>query len=404
MFNQEFFIDNRRRLGQVCPDSLVVITANVLLQSSADLHFPFRQDSNFWYLTGLQETGMTLLIDTKSGHETIFIDELSDYQSQWDGAISPLVITQISGIENIQRAEKLEDVLVNAKKQGRTVRALQATADIIQPFGIFSNPARRILIDKLQAIGFSDHLKLDLGIFLSDLRMIKKDPEIEAIKTAIKITEEGLALAKSELPNLKNESEIEKILTSYFHANADGHGFEPIVAAGKNATTIHYTKNNQKLQGQSVLLDVGAKNGMYSADISRVWNLKNNPSRQLQDVHHAVLAIQEYAEGLVKPGMNFREYQGKCDKFAIKQLQKLGFWDLESSKDRSAIPHGVSHFLGIDVHDAGLYDQPLKAGSVITIEPGIYLPEISTGVRIEDNYLVTDDGVECLSSGIDKSL
>lgn len=199
----------------------------------------------------------------------------------------------------------------------------------------------------------------------------------------------------------KNEKDIERAISiGFLKSKSDGHGFDPIIASGKNAATLHYTKNNQSLNKDSlVLLDIGTKVNGYASDISRVWSIGGKPSKRQQEIWQACLDIQETAFSLLKPGVMMREYQKQVEKQANTIFKKLG-----CSMAGKPFPHGFSHFLGFDVHDAGDYTVPLEKGMVITVEPGIYLTDEGIGVRVEDDVLITEKGIKILSQHIPKVL
>ncbi len=395
-FTSEFFNGNRKRISEALLDSLILIPAHSLLQSSADTPFPFRQDSNFWYLTGLDEPNLVLSIDTNSGRTNIFLPEQNDYQKLWDGELKATEYQNISGITEFLQRSDLRKQLVKAKKQGLQICYLAPLPELVEPYGFYSNPARRTLETEIKLI---EPKPKDIRLELARLRQIKQPIEIEALQKAIDITTITLKDVKTRLADFKTEKEIERALSAgFFNNGADGHGYEPIVASGKNATTIHYMRNNDSVDNKSmILLDVGACVGYYSADISRTWSIVKPSPRQLE-VFEAVEELQNRAYSLLKPGVLIKEYQKTMEEEAAKTMKNLGV------TKKQQYPHGFSHFLGLDVHDAGDYDAPLKENSVMTVEPGIYLPEEGIGVRIEDDVFITKTGIKILSKNIPTSL
>ena len=377
------------------PDSLIVIAGNVALQKSADTAYPFRQDSNFWYLCGLEEPGFVLVMDTKKGETMLFIPEQNDYQKEWDGAQELETIKSISGIKIICERPELSQIIKDAKKQKLQICCLKPAPEIIEPYGFYSNPARRLAEDEI--IKFEPNPK-DIRMDIARLRQIKQPPEITALQRAIDITGATMVDVKKRLAEFKTEKELERAISSGFFAyGGDGHGYEPIVASGKNATILHYNKSTDILHNNSlVLLDIGAIHQGYSADISRVWAV-GRPSSEQVAVYGAVCDLQDKAFSMLGPGVNIREYQKEMEVQAFLAIKKLGF-------SLDVYPHGFSHFLGIDVHDAGDYDAPLIPGSVITVEPGLYLGQQNVGVRIEDDILITENGIKNLSIAIPRTL
>ncbi|MCA9346480.1 aminopeptidase P family protein [Candidatus Saccharibacteria bacterium] len=381
------------------PDSLILIPAHSNLQKSADEAFAFRQDSNFWYLTGINEPDLVLVIDSTSNKTTLLLPDQNDYQKEWDGSIDKTQLKSISGINEFDTLSELKRYIKQAKAKKTNICYLRSSPDRIEPYGFYANPARKMLETEIKK-----YIKKpkDVRPGLARLRMIKQPEEIEAIKRAIKITGETLNHLKNNLTKYSSESDIERQLTAGFYLNgADGHAFEPIVASGVNASTIHYRSNSSKLANDKlVLLDVGASSDMYASDISRVWSISGEPSKRQKEVWNACLEIQKYAFSLLKSGVLLRDYQAKVENFAQEIFKKHSFNSMIDKK----FPHGISHFLGIDTHDAGVYDEPLQPNSIITVEPGIYLPEEGIGVRVEDDVLITETGIKILSESIPRAL
>ena len=388
MFNRDFFIGNRKRLADKLPNSFIVITAHGELQKSADEAFPFRQDSSFWYLTGIDEPELVLLINTVDGESELLLPEQNDYQKEWDGHNDETEFTNISGVKKFADKSKLTSKLKKAKEMGLKVCYLKPLAEKVQPFNFYSNPARRKLAEKIMEV---EPEPKDIRLELGQLRQVKQQCEIEAIQRAIDITNQTLDDVKSRLEEFKTEKDIERALTAGFYANGgDGHAFSPIVAFGPNASTIHYNKNSSTIDGDGfVLLDIGARFDHYAADISRMLQV-GEPTERQHEIYQVVADIQAYALKIVKPGITIQEINIKTDDYAVKLFKKHAI-------DMDCIPHSVSHYLGIDTHDAGDYDLPLEPGCVLTVEPGVYLPKEGIGVRIEDDVLVTETGVDILS-------
>lgn len=395
MFSKEFFVGNRRRLTEVLPDSLIVVAAHAALQESADLAYPFRQDSSFWYLTGLSEPGLVLVIDTAQQESVLLVPEQNDYQKEWDGQFAGSRFKAVSGVDEIADRTALNQLLRQSKEDGKQICYLAPLPEVVEPYGFYTNPARRLVEAEINKI---EPKPKDIKQELAGLRQIKQASELSAIQQAIDVTGEALSEVRRTLSEFKTEKDLERALSAgFFGRGADGHAYEPIVASGKNAAVIHYNDNAAPLQKNGLLLlDVGAKVSGYAADISRTWALSKPNDRQ-RSVYEAAVRLQEAAFDMLGPGVLLKDYQQKMEELAARELKKLGVRP-------GRYPHGFSHFLGLDVHDAGDYQSPLKAGSVITVEPGIYLPDEGIGVRIEDDVLITDTGIRNLSAGIDKSL
>ncbi len=407
ILNAEFFQGNRERLRQLFTGTApIVITANGLMQSSADDNFSFRQDSSFFYLTGINDPGIVLVMDKSK--EYLIVPPREVVIEQFDGAIDPLELTRISGVETVITEKEGWRTLSARLKKAAHVATLGAAPRYIEFLGMYTNPARADLIAKMKEINPKLEL-LDLRTHLSRMRMVKQPVEIEVIQRAIDITCSTIKniTRPSKLAKYGYEYEIEADLTQGFRRQgALGHAFHPIVSVGKNTCTMHYLKAEAPLKsGELLLLDVGADVSHYAADIARTMSIGGNPSRRQKQVYDAVLDVQEYAFSLLKPGVVLQEYEQQIENYMGEKLRELGLIKtINSEAVRQYFPHRISHFLGIDTHDAGDYEHPIEPGVIITVEPGIYIPEESIGVRIEDDVLITADGIVNLSAQLPRAL
>jgi Xaa-Pro aminopeptidase len=406
-FTAEFFSGNRQRLRDMFTGKApIVLTANGQLQRGGDSTFPFQQDASFWYLTGLNQPDVLLVMDKDK--EYLIVPELSDYQNIFDGRIDTAEFTRQSGIQTILSAKDGWKQLSARLKKVKHIATLAASPQYVETYGLYTNPARRQLIKKLKAE--NDELELlDLREHLSRLRMIKQPIELDALQQAIDTTIDTLkeVFRPSRLSKYGFEYQLEADISRGFrYRGAHGHAFAPIVAAGARACTLHLQTNDSALSADElVVVDVGAEVEHYAADITRTVSLNGKPSRRQRLVHQAVLDVQEYALTLVKPGALIKENEKAIEQFMGEKLRELGLIKIiEQDTVRRYFPHNTSHFLGLDVHDAGDYDRPLEAGVVITVEPGIYILDEAIGVRIEDDVLITADGYEVLSKRLPREL
>ncbi len=405
-FDKEFFKGNRQKLRELFLGTApIVITANGLVQKNADETLEFSQDSNFWYLTGIDEPNLILVMDKNK--EYIIVPEYSEIHDFFDGKVSYDTVKNISGIEECYSDKDGWKILNSRIKKSKHVATLAANPKFISAYGMYSNPARESLITKLKEINSSIEL-LDLRAHLMNLRVIKQLPEIEAIKEAIGITVKTLKpiMKQKKLDTYNYEYEIEADISSGFRSKgAAKHAFTPIVGSGINSTIIHSTLNNSEIDiNLPIVMDVGARFNNYSADITRTV-VPGKPSKRLRNVYDAVLSAQDYALTLLKPGVILEEYEEEMEKYIGEKLRELGLIKIIDRENvRKYFPHMVSHFLGIDVHDVGDYKKPLAPNMVVTCEPGIYIPEESIGIRIEDDILITYDGCEVLSRNLPREL
>ncbi len=398
-FTSDFFVGNRaalrRAIGSTAP---IVITANGLLQRGGDSSFPFAQDANFWYLTGIDEPDLTLVIDETT--EYLIVPARSDSRQAFDGSINSTQLTERSGIVNILAEEDGWDTLTASLNKMKQIVTVAPPPAYIEHYGLYTNPARANVVSKAKAAAKTLEVQ-DCSLQLAGLRMIKQPAELRAIQAAINIT---LATIKqvskpSRLTKYAHEYEIEADITSSFRKRgAQGHSFEPIVASGAQAVTLHNVANNGPLSANDLLImDIGAEVEHYAADITRTVSL-NKPSRRQRSVHDAVHDVQQYAMSLLKPGVVLHDYEQEVEQYMGEKLRVLGLIKtISHDAVRTYYPHATSHFLGLNVHDAADYDRPLEPGMVLTVEPGIYIPEESIGVRIEDDVLITAKGIKILS-------
>jgi Xaa-Pro aminopeptidase len=399
-FQRDFFVGNRERLRQLFTGTApIVITANGLLQRNGDIAYKFRQDSSFWYLTGIEEPDVILVMD--KGKEYLIIPSRDEVREAFDGSVDAAQLTRISGVEDILGEKAGWKNLAARLKRAKHVATLGAAPGYSEHFGLYTNPARENLQRRLKTE--NDDLELlDLREHLARLRVIKQPAEILAMRQAIDITLDGIkyACSKTRLPKYQFEYEIEAdVLRQFKRAGSTGHAFEPIVVSGKRACILHNLALDGQLSADELLLfDIGAEVSNYSADISRTVALGQPSQRQLA-IHAAVYDIQQYAIGLLKPGALLMDYERDVMEYMGEKLRELSLIRTISGEEvRRFMPHATSHFLGLDTHDVGDYRQPLAPGMVLTCEPGIYVPEEGIGVRIEDDILITETGNENMSA------
>jgi Xaa-Pro aminopeptidase len=405
-FTADFFTQNRKRLRQLAKtDAPIVIAANGLLQQGADSTYAFSQDASFWYLTGIDDPDLILVMDEED--EYFIVPERDANRQAFDGVISNDMLRNRSGVATVYVGDagwaKLHEHL-SAKLQMATLAAAPA---YIEHYGMYTNPARAHMLAKIQQQNPTVEL-IELSVILSGMRMIKQKPEIQAIQKAISITATAIkdAVKPQKLQKYDYEYEIEAELSRGFRKRgATGHAFEPIVANGERACTLHNVANNGLLNKQELtVIDVGAEVEHYAADITRTVSIAQ-PSKRQKSVHEAVLDVQQYAFSLLRPGVLLKEYEQKIEQYMGEKLIALELI-FENTHDnvRAYYPHSTSHFLGLNVHDTGLYDQPLQKGTVLTVEPGIYITDENIGIRIEDDVLITKDGIKVLSEKLSRAL
>lgn len=406
-FDASFFVGNRERLKQLFTGTApIIIAANGLMQAASDEPYPFHQDRSFWYLTGIDEPGIMLVMD--KGKEYLIVPPREVVREQFDGSIDFEQLSRTSGVQTVLYEKEGWKQLGPRLKKVQHVATLAPSSRFIEYLGMYTNPARADVVQRLKEHNPAMEL-LDLRTHLSRMRMIKQEPELQAIQRAIDITIDTCKeiLRPRQLAKYAHEYEIEADLTRGFRRRGGmGHAFTPIVASGERTCTLHHTRNNAPLvSGEVLVMDVGAQADYYASDLTRTVVIGGQPTRRQQAVYAAVQEAQQHALRLLKPGVLLRDYEKQMEEFIGEKLRELGLIKLiDHESVRQFFPHATSHFLGLDTHDAGDYEHPLEPGAVLAVEPGIYIPQESLGVRIEDNVLITAEGNTVLSSRLPQVL
>jgi Xaa-Pro aminopeptidase len=301
---------------------------------------------------------------------------------------------EVSGIKNYISSKQFSEKLEQLKLAKIKVARPSPPDPYLSTYGMFTNPARAILEKRLIKAGLK---RVDCRMDLARLRSVKQKIELEAIQQAIDITIESLKSIKKKLSSQKSELELSNyLLAEFLKRGANGVAFESVIASAKNAATIHHRASDQPVKNDSLLLlDVGAEFSNYAADISRTWVIGEVAAKQLK-CKAAVKEVQDFAFSLLRPGIFLRDYASQVRKFAADCYKQNRLIEHKQQIDE-VLPHAISHFLGLDVHDAGDYERPLEENMVLTVEPGIYLPAERIGVRIEDDVLITKTGARWLS-------
>jgi Xaa-Pro aminopeptidase len=405
-FTADFFAANRRALaGRAQAEVPIVVAANGLLQRGGDSSYAFTQDANFWYLTGIDEPDITLVMD--GDDEFLIVPVREQNRETFDGAVDTAKLTRQSGITKIVDEtagwKHLDQLLTRSGK----VCLPAAAPAYLEHYGMYTNPARSRVAERLQH-HIANLQIMDIRAELARLRMIKQPAELAALQKAIDITGQTLndVLKAPNLKAYEHEYQLEADIARGFRFQGGrGHSFEPIVAGGKNACTLHNVANQSSLtKGDLIVVDVGAEYDHYAADITRTVCM-GKPTPRQRNVYDAVSAVQEYALSLLQPGTNLRQYEDKVARRMGHELKALGLIKTAKKADiRKYFPHATSHFLGLNVHDVGDYTQALQPGVVLTCEPGIYIPEEGIGVRLEDDILITKEGHKVLSAACRKQI
>ena len=399
----KLFKDNRIRLAKLLtPKSLAVVNANDVLPTNADGTLLMHPNSDLFYLSGIEQEESILLLfpdaaDPKQ-REILFLREPNEHLQIWEGyKHSKADARKISGIQNVQW---LSDFPV-------LFRILMCEAESAY---LNSNEHKRapdeVETRDLRFIGeckrdFPLHDLRRLAPLLHQLRLVKSEQEIELLKEAVSITDKGFRRVLRFVKPGVAEHEVEAELAREFIRRRGKFAYTPIIASGKNNCVLHYLQNDQTCRkGQLLLLDVASSYANYNADLTRTIPVSGKFTRRQKQVYNAVLRVLRASIKGAVVGKLHRDWQKESEEHVTEELLRLKLLKpsdvKKQTKDKPACKkyfmHGLGHPLGLDVHDVGDSTVPFAAGNVLTVEPGIYIPEEGFGVRLEDDIIVTEDG------------
>jgi Xaa-Pro aminopeptidase len=410
--NPDIFIQNRERfVNRMQKNSIAIFVSNDEVPSNGDALYHFKQNSDVFWLSGVeQEDSMVILFpgnpDPKY-REVLVLVRPNELKEKWDGKRLRINEAQaMSGIKTIVWLDSLDALL-------------QPWIHLADNIYLDSNENdRKASLVRTRDYRFIDEMKsryplhnyLRAAKIMKELRAIKTAFEVEILQKAIDITDNTFRwLLKFIKPGVM-EYEIEaEIYHSFLSQRATGPAYGSILASGDRARTLHYVSNDAECKdGELILMDFGAEYGGYCADLTRTIPINGKFSRRQKTVYNACLHLHNYAKSLLKPGISIIDYTDKVGEEATQQFLKIGLIrksdvkneDPENRAYRKYLYHGISHHLGIDVHDLGTRTEPIKVGMVFTVEPGIYIEEEKMGVRIENNLWITRNGHKDLMKNI----
>jgi len=370
----------------------------------------FRQDSSFYYFTGIEEPGAVLAIeldgrtvlyvpDYTQGNRGQWMDQsiTADAQQAAKFGISEIVYTG-APVRGYQVSE-----LFSVADYEHLIKRIQATEKILVCAPVPGDAYRDQLyfINRLQQLAQGKFPQCeDISLYVGRLRRVKARDEVELIYKAVELTMIAHEAAARSVSENMRESQIQAGIEYVFTESGGRPAFPSIVGSGRNSIILHYQRNNKVMRnGELVVVDIGAEVNYYCADLTRTYPVSGEFNRRQKEVYTAVLETQDFIASKARPGLwlsNKDKPQESLQHMALEFLQKKGF--------AQYFVHGIGHYLGMDVHDVGSGAEPLVEGDVITIEPGVYIAAEQLGVRIEDNYWVVAGGVECLSEALPKSI
>lgn len=417
MISQKEYAKRRKKLLKKLPmNSISVLLSATPKVRSHDTEYPYRQNSNFYYLSGLEEDNAALLLlKTKEGVASyLFVIKKDPQMELWNG--------KRLGVERSKEFFSVDDVFEITQLSEKITAFGESCSHFLYDF---HEEKTRInpLFEQLKNV----QTYSNVASFIEELRLVKSQAEIALIKKALRITQEAHHRIIKVTPKLHFEYEVQAEIEYVFcKRGAKSDAYTSIVASGNNANTLHYISNDKELDKKSlILIDAGCEYQYYASDITRTIPRDGTFTKAQKELYSLVLDVNKKIISMIRPGVLRSELQKKSEELLTRGMLRLGILDgelkknLESKAFKKYYPHGIGHWMGIDVHDEAPYkdregkELPLQKGMVLTIEPGIYLDEDDIGVpkkyrgigiRIEDDILVTKEGYENLSQEIVKEL
>lgn len=399
-----FKLRRERLIKDIAGDTTIVLFSGNAINSSEDECYPFDVNRNFYYLTGLENESMVLVINSIDGviSENLFILPYDEILAKWvGGRMSKEEASEKSGVDNVYDFSELDDYLASVLNRERANNNYKMYFDLWH-YSAKQMPSEAInYVNKLK----NNHPSLDIKdiySLLAKMRLVKDEYEITCIRRAIEITNAGIRQMISQIKPNMSEMVMEGLFNfTLAQNNCNKNAFKSICASGKRATILHYADNNQMIEdGELFLCDLGATFKNYCADISRTFPANGKFSKRQKEIYEIVLGAQKIVEENAKPGITLRALNKMVVEYYTKELPKHGL-----NKDVSEYYfHGVSHHLGLDTHDVNVGNVPLTPGNVITNEPGLYIEDENIGIRIEDDLLINGTGCEVLSKDIIKNV
>ncbi len=402
--NKEIFIRNRARfISRMDKQSIAIFNSNDELPANGDSIYKFRQNSDLYWLCGIvQENTMVILNPDNPDpkfREVLVLTRPNELKEKWDGKrLRAEEARNISGISTVIWLDVLEPQLQVWIHYAETIYLNSNENDRRSVYvSVRDDRYAKQLRERYPLHRYARSARI-----MKELRAIKSPLEIEVVEEAIRITKNSFERVLKFIRPGVMEYEIEaEIIHSFLSQRATGEAYGSIIASGDRARTLHYVANNQECKdGELVLMDFGAEYGGYNADLTRTVPVNGKFSKRQKEVYNACLNLHTYAKSLLKPGISLEEYTELVGVQAGREFLKIGLLsesdlkneDQENRAYRKYLYHGISHHLGLDVHDLGTRNEPLQAGMLLTVEPGIYIEEEQMGIRIENNVWITESG------------
>ena len=408
--NPSLFINNRKLFSaKLEENSIAIFNANDIMPTNSDGTMPFKQNSDLFWLTSVdqEESVLAVVKNNNQVKEMLFLKETNEHIAIWEGAkLDKESAQKNSGVEKIYWLDQMDEILnveiekaskiyLNKNIHSRSTSEVQTRDDRFRKVLIKNHPNKEIA---------------EVAPIMHELRFIKSEIEIELMRHACNITENGL---RRILPIIKPgimEYQIEAELMHEFLSNRSaGFAYQPIIGSGIDSCVLHYIDNNKMCKdGDILLMDFGAEYANYASDLTRTVPVNGRFSERQKNVYNAVHRVMNEATNMLRPGTDHKKMQQEVVKIMEEELIGLGLFDREDVKKQDPskpmykkyFMHGTSHSLGLDVHDVGDTSTPMQPGMVFTCEPGIYIREEGIGIRLENDVLVTSGKPDDLMKNI----
>lgn len=406
----ELFVENRARLRALLPPkSIAIVNANDILPTNADGTLALRQNADLFHLTGVEQEETMLLLfpdaDDEKSREILFLREPNELNELWEGhKLRRDEAQKLTGIKQVKWSQEFwttfhrlvceaDIVFLNANEHKRASCEVQTRDD-----RFIAEVQRRYPL----------HAYRRLAPLLHRTRLVKSSHEVAVIDRACQLTGKAFKRVLEFVKPGLTETDVEAEFAHEFIRGRGRFAYEPIIATGKNACVLHYLENSAPLKsGQLLLLDVGAAYANYNSDMTRTIPVSGKFTKRQRAIYDAVFRVLQASTEALRPGLKPRDWQKQAEDHMTEELVKLGLLKPREVKKKADVPpvkkyfmHGLGHPIGLDVHDVGDTTQPMEAGWVMTVEPGIYIPDEEVAVRLENTVLVTDRGPVNLMANI----
>ncbi len=408
--DSSLFVRNRQKVvNKLKSDSLLILVSNDEMPRSGDQYFPFKQNPNMLYLTGIDQEETILILcpnhPNESYREILFLKQTNEHIAVWNGhKYTKEEGKAISGILNVKWIEDFDAILKELMVYSRNTY-LNIPENPRFSTEVVCNESR--FANKLMK-QFPLHKYRRFAPIIDVIRVVKDAEEIEQLKKACEITSKAFFKAVAQVKPGVMEYEVEaELIGEMIRNGASGHSFTPIVASGKGTCVLHYIENDKPMKdGDMLLMDFGAEYAHYAGDLSRTIPVNGKFSNRQKEVYQACLNVYKQAKKMFVPGNTINKLHAEVCKIMEQELVKLGLFsyadvanqDPNNPLFKKYFMHGTSHFIGLDVHDVGTKDMVFLNGMVLSCEPGIYIPEEEIGIRIETDMVVSQYPVDLLEN------